>query len=253
LSGFSEGNISIDYYATDLVGNIEPINSEVVYLDIDPPSTSIHYTDFSPYFVNESTVFSFSADDGTGSGVNNTYYRIDGGPWLHYLTPFTLAGLIDGDHYIDFYSIDYMDNSESKKYDGVYLDLYAPWTGLYYEPEGLPNRVNTSTIFFFSDADGTGSGIRSIFYRIDGETWMICDGEFNLTGYGPGNHTIEYYAIDNVGNQEGVNNEIVFLIIPPEESSTTISGFGSIILVPITILTVLAVIYYNKKTRKFKK
>ena len=253
LSGFSDGYISIDYYATDLIGNIEPINSEIVYLDKDPPSTNIHYTDFGISFINVSTVFSFSGDDGTGSGVNSTYYRIDGGPWLLYLTPFTLDGFIDGDHTIDFYSIDYVDNYESIKWEMIYLDLNAPSTSIHYEPESLPNRVNTLTIFSFSDSDGTGSGIKSIFYRIDEEAWMICGGEFNLTGYGTGNHTIEYYSIDNVGNQEGYNNEIVFLIIP-EESSTTISGYGSIILFPSIILTVLAVVVYiNKRTLKFKK
>jgi V8-like Glu-specific endopeptidase len=248
LSGFSDGYISIDYYATDLTGNFEPINSEIVNLDKDPPSTNIHYIDYGISFINESTVFSFSVDDGTGSGVNNTYYRIDGGPWLPYLTSFTLGGLIDGYHTIDYYSIDYVDNSESRKWEMVYLDLYAPSTGLHYRPESLPNRVNTSTIFEFSDNDGTGSGVRSMFYRVDGEPWINSDGAFNLTGYGPGNHTIEYYSIDNVGNQEGYNNEMVFLIIPEESTTrTTISGYGSLILVPITILTVLAVKFNLKK------
>ena len=254
LSGFSEGYISIDYYATDLTGNIEPINSEIVNLDRDPPSTNIQYTDYGISFINESTVFSFTVDDGTGSGVNNTYYRIDGGPWLHYLTSFTLDGFADGDHTIDFYSIDYVDNFESIKWEMVYLDLYAPSTTIYYEPESLPNRVNSSTSFVFSDTDGTGSGIKLIFYRIDEGTRMNFDGAFNLTSYGPGNHTIEYYSIDNVGNQEGYNNEIVFLIIPEESTTTTISGYGSILFFPSIILTVLAVIvYFKKRTLKFKK
>jgi V8-like Glu-specific endopeptidase len=251
LSGFSDGYISIDYYATDLTGNIEPINSETVYLDRDPPSTNIHYIDYGISFINASTIFSFSGDDGAGSGVNNTYYRIDGGQWLLYLTPFTLDSFNDGDHTIDFYSIDYVGNSGSIKWETVYLDLYAPSTGIHYEPESLPNRVNTSTTFSFSVSDGTGSGIKSIFHRIDEGAWILCFSGFNLTGYGTGNHTIEYYSIDNVGNQEGYNNETVFLIIP-EVSSTTISGYGSIILFPSIILAVLAaIVYFNKKTHKF--
>jgi len=254
LSGLSDGYVSIDYYATDLTGNIEPINTEIVYLDRNGPITDIHYIDFGVSYVNVSTVFSLSGDDGNGSGVNNTYYRIDGGPWLPYLTSFTLDGLINGDHTIEFYSDDYVDNDGHIEWEMVYLDLYPPSTSIRYRPETLPNRVNTSTSFSFSDSDGTGSGLKSIFYRIDGGTWMISDSQFNLTSYGAGNHTIEYYGIDNVGNQESIKNETVFLIIPPEESSTTIGGFGSIILYPSIILTVLAVVVYLKKrTLKSKK
>jgi hypothetical protein len=92
-----------------------------------------------------------------------------------------------------------------------------------------------------------------MLYRVDGEPWINSDGAFNLSSYGAGNHTIEYYCIDNVGNQEEYNNVTVFLIIPVESTTTNISGYGLILLFPSIILTVLVVIVrFKKRTLKFK-
>ena len=90
--------------------------------DILCPVSSIDYIPhIAPTTVNRSTQFTLSASDGGGCGVSSIKYRIDYDTWIDYSNPFTLASLSTGNHQIEFYSVDDLDNIEGIQ--DIYVQL----------------------------------------------------------------------------------------------------------------------------------
>ncbi|MFX1392714.1 MAG: OmpL47-type beta-barrel domain-containing protein, partial [Promethearchaeota archaeon] len=135
----------------------------------------------------------------------------DSGSWIEYSGAFTLSGYGEGLHTIEYYCVDNVGHVESTNSEDIYLDITASLTIIQYLIASEPNIINTMTKFSLSSSDGSGSGVNSINYRIDDGTWNLYTAIFNLNGYTEGNHTIEYYSVDNVENIEKIKNVTVFL------------------------------------------
>jgi len=83
-----------------------------------------------------------------------------------------------------------------------------------------PIYVNSSTQFWFSVVDYSGTGYTT-YYCIDGPPWIQYSGAFTVAGEGP--HTIDYYSVDNIGGIEDIKTyEIIVDNTPP----TTIINVG---------------------------
>ena len=106
--------------------------------DTTPPVTTISFEPPVPdglngWYVSDVTVMLNATDD--MSGVNVTYYRIDGGEWVIYDTPFVLSE--DGDDIlIECYSIDKVGNVEDVKSSKLDIDQTKPVVILTYEIVG---------------------------------------------------------------------------------------------------------------------
>jgi hypothetical protein len=106
--------------------------------DTTPPVTTISFNPPEPdgengWYVSIVTVTLNATDD--DSGVNVTYYRVDGGIWYNYTEPFILVD--DGeDIFIEFYSVDNVGNQEEIKSDVVDIDKTKPDVSLEYEVIG---------------------------------------------------------------------------------------------------------------------
>jgi hypothetical protein len=109
LSAMADGLHTIDYRASDLLGNAEVAGNITVNLDNSPPVSSI-----SPDVENAEagTTFSISAND-SGSGVNYTQYSVDGAGWVMYTAPFTIE--TGGEHTIRYRSVDNLGNTEVER------------------------------------------------------------------------------------------------------------------------------------------
>jgi hypothetical protein len=189
------GSHDVDYYAADVAGNDEASDSFSVAGEEDAPVTESDLDGTAGllgWFVSEVEV-TLTADDGDGSGVDATYYCIDDGSWVTYSSPFDLTE--DGAHTVEFYSSDMAGNDEAAQAIQVNIDTVVP--------------TATSSVDGFevtlSGADET-SGVSMIVYRIDGGDWLVYDGAFVVEG--SGNHTVEYFAADNAGN-EGIVQSVV--------------------------------------------
>ena len=77
---------------------------------------------------------------------------------------------------------------------------------------------------FSLSANDTGCGLASIKLNIDGAGWTDYTGGFNFTGYG--NHSFEYYSLDNLGNKEKVWRVNV-TYTNPQPTNGTLSGHVS--------------------------
>jgi hypothetical protein len=96
--------------------------------DTTPPVT-VHTLDppepdgLNGWYVSDVNITLTATDD--ESGVNVTYYRVDGGEWIIYNELFTLSE--DGDDIlIEYYSVDYAENVEDVKSFRVDIDQTVP-------------------------------------------------------------------------------------------------------------------------------
>jgi len=213
LNGFSEGIHIIYYYATDYAGNVENTKQITIYLDINNITTLInfgYYEDSDIKYVSNFTQFTINWNDGTGSGLQNIYYKVDSESFLVYSNPFTLLGYSEGLHTITFYSIDNVDNIELEKSITIYLDITALDLNIFYNVIYSSNYLDETTSISITSIEDLGSGVKNVQYRIDEGTW-INGTEFNLSGLTLGEHTIYYRVEDNVGNFRE-KSEIIFLV-----------------------------------------
>lgn len=75
--------------------------------------------------------------------------------------------------------------------------------------------VITSTTPIALAATDLGSGVASIYFRLDGGNWTAYYGPFVITGQ-DGPRRIDYYAVDRLGNEGPTHTRFVFLNnIPP--------------------------------------
>ncbi|MEM2940665.1 MAG: DNRLRE domain-containing protein [Thermoproteota archaeon] len=84
--------------------------------------------------------------------------------------------------------------------------------------------VSGSTGFSLSATDDA-SGVSRTKYRVDDNSWDTYTEEFTLTDYPDGLHTLEYYSVDNVGNNETTKALLVYLDkVPPTISDANPVG-----------------------------
>jgi hypothetical protein len=178
---------------------IEVVSGPVTSLVIGNPN----YTSTATY-VKSSTPLDFSVLDQSGLGIRNTTYRIDGGAPVNYTATgtFFLAG--EGEHTVEWRSLDWAGNLEDVSSMVLTVDDTPPATTI----TQSETETTTETIFTLTAAD-SGCGVNVTMYRIDGGGWTVYTGGFTLA---EGEHTIYYYSIDNLGNVEQERS----LVVRPE-------------------------------------
>jgi hypothetical protein len=146
-------------------------------LNMKPPVTSISFDPPDPNGENDWYVsnvnLTFDATD--YSGVIDTYYRINGGEWEIYESPFTISE--DGEYKIDYYSYDYVGNFEEIKSSTLKIDQTKPDISLVYDITG-GNPWKGWNFLLVAYAEDEMSGMDYVEFYVDDE---LMD-----TVYGPG-------------------------------------------------------------------
>ena len=93
------------------------------------------------------------------------------------------------------------DSAQTMTADCV-IDNEAPTTTADLQPAAVNGFYHDPTVTLTAD-DGTGSGIASTEYDIDGSGWQAYSAPFQVTGDGP--HTLLYRSTDAAGNVEDTN------------------------------------------------
>ena len=111
------GPDNVTYWSTDKAGNVEPqnmVNFTIVNISIEdtiPPVTTSDVTENGSYN-NSVTVTLNATDNPGGSGVNETFYMVNGGPTATYSAPFVVDTV--GPDNITYWSTDKAGNVESQ-------------------------------------------------------------------------------------------------------------------------------------------
>ena len=192
-------------------------------VDIIPPFTSCTLNGTAGdngWYVGNVTVTLAAADN--DSGVNRTLYRIDNGSWITYNGSFEISS--DGAHTVEYYSVDTVGNKEKAKINQVNIDKTSPSVECYLQPSS-PDGNNgwyTRSIEVTLSADDNTSGVESIKYRIDHETWNDYTGYFLLNV--EGNHTFTFYAKDYAGHEVTESRNIKIDKTAPQISISAPNG-----------------------------
>jgi hypothetical protein len=170
---------------------IEVVSGPVTSLVIGNPN----YT--SPAivtYVRSTTLLDFSVVDQSGLGIRNTTYMVDGGNPVNYTATgtFFLAG--DGEHTIEWRSLDWAENMEDIDSMNLTVDDTPPATTIHKSQE----QATTATVFTLTATD-SGCGVNVTRYRIDGGSWAVYSGGFTLSEEV---HNISYYSNDMLNNTE---------------------------------------------------
>ncbi len=185
-------------------------------VDTTAPTTTATTTPTAPaasgWFTSAVLVNLAATDNSGGSGVDKTEYQIDGGAWTTYTTAFSVAG--DGNHTVNYRSVDKAANTEATKSLALKLDVTAPVTTADFLP------VGQDTVPVTLAATDATSGVEKIEYALDGGAWTAYTAAVNVSGVGE--HQLQYRATDKAGNVE--ETKAATIKIEENEPTILISG-----------------------------
>src|SRR5205807_1060792 len=174
-----DGRRVLDYYATDRSGNLEPAHTKTFSIDTAPPvawASLLGTVGANAWYVSNVTV-TLDASDAT-SGVAGIRYRIDGGPWQPYGSPFMLGA---GRHSVDVFAFDAAGLWSLSSTTKIDIDVVGPTT-----VDGVSGIAGENG-WYVSDATVTltasdsGSGVASTAYRLDGGAWIPYASPFSIS------------------------------------------------------------------------
>jgi PKD repeat protein len=189
-----DGTYAVVLTVTDN-GGLSDTDSALVIVDTIAPNTMGFHTGTmgdNDWYVSDVLVMLF-AEDGTGSGVEETYYRINGGSWETYEEPFTVTD--DGEYTVEYYSVDYAGNEEEVSEPMEFkIDSEAPTIELTAEHQG------GNTWLFTAEVDDETSGVAQVEFYVDDVLVAVVTSEpweYEYTGSGEEAQAVVY---DNAGN-----------------------------------------------------
>ncbi len=194
-----DGVHTVQYYATDVAGNTEPVQSLLVNVDKLAAQTSadLQGTSGAGGWYRSPVNVTLNAIDPT-SGVGIVSYRIDGGPWQTYTGPVAVTG--DGVYTVEYYATDVAGNTEAVRGLQLSIDTVAPLTSADLSGTLGAGGWYRSPVNVTLNAIDPTSGVGSVSYRIDGGPWQLFGTRFLVSGDGV--HQLEISAIDLAGNLE---------------------------------------------------
>jgi len=185
---------------TDRSENSATFTSPAVNIDMSAPSTSVVVSGIGSemdWYPSAVTV-GLNASDSL-SGVDSTFYVVDGGAVQTYSGPFSISG--EGSHTIEYWSADLAGNVESHQTRIVRIDTTAPVTQIALSGTSGSNSWYVSAVQASLIATDNHSGVQATYYRIDGGATQTYAGAFSISVQGQ--HSIEYWSVDNAGKIEG--------------------------------------------------
>ncbi len=137
-----------------------------------------------------------TAEDGTGSGVATTEYRVDSGEWTAYSAPFAVTG--DGVHAVEYRSSDRAGNTSAVGATEVKVDATAPALAVTGLTDGVTYGHSEDRVVDWTVTDET-SGPGPVTATLDGAP--IAKGtKVMLPQLALGQHTLVVRSVDVAGH-----------------------------------------------------
>jgi len=224
-----------DYYPLTQPGNTS--------IDELPPTTMAVLSGtagLNDWYLSDVTITLTATD--SESIVNYTRYRIDGGSWQNYSSPFVIS--IEGNHTLEFYSVDVAGNIEDIRFVQVKIDKVAPFLSISYL-DGIAFPAD-AIVIEWNVSDET-SGIADILISVDDGIFKSIGSVTNVTleGLAAGDHTILVRVIDKAGliTEKTLN----FKVSGDETGLGALDEMIGIIAVVIIACIVAAIFFIKRK------
>jgi hypothetical protein len=226
-----EGMHTLEYYSTDVACNAGIMATEQVQIDTVPPASSMASLSDGRW-ISGTVRIAGTASDAT-SGVALVDYSTDGGSsWqaasgtANWSGTWDTTGGPDGDYDVCTRSRDVAGNVEPVSCITVHVDNTAPATAASRNgTAGCNGWYRLAVDVLLSASDGSGVGVSSTRYRMDGGAWQAYSSP--LTVSGEGLHTVEYTSTDGLGNVEVVQTLAVNIDgVAPATSATPAGTLG---------------------------
>jgi hypothetical protein len=216
----ADGDHELTYYSVDHVTNRENEKSVKFYLDKTAPIMSADVLG-DKFIVGEKVYFSgrtklklTSVDN--KSGIKETMFSINDGPFGIYTEPFYLPGK-SGFHTVKFYAVDNTNNTVNDDFNHsvgvVYVDLTGPaishsFVGpTFVKADTVYVNPKTKVVLAGSDPE---AGLKQVAYAFNNSTteevYTNKPVELSATGF----QTLNYFGYDNVNNK---NSKSTFFIV----------------------------------------
>jgi len=108
---------------------------------------------------------------------------------------------------VEFWSVDVAGNTETHHTQIVRIDSFAPLTQASLSGTAGTNGWYRTSVQVTLTANDNLSGVQSTFYQVDGGATQTYAGPFVVSA--PGQHTINYWSVDNLGNTEATHSQVV--------------------------------------------
>jgi len=191
------------YYSVDNMANEEGVNSTLVRIDKNPPTTTDNAS--TDWYGGSSVSITLTPSDGSGSGIANTYYCADdSNSCTPSATGTTPSVTCDSNSlcykYVRYYSTDNAGNQETTKSTvQIRIDNNGPYTLADYNSAWQPDDTNVSL-----SCSSISSSCAQTTYRINSGTWTVYASEFTVTESGI--NTIDFNSRDTLGNSEPIKS-----------------------------------------------
>ncbi|TFD47356.1 hypothetical protein E3T33_02520 [Cryobacterium sp. TMT1-2-1] len=214
---------------TDVAGNTATKTVNGIAIDRSAPTTSasVPVAPASGWYT-AGVLVSLAGQDSL-SGIDDTFYSVDGGATQGYGAPFTFTTA--GTHTIAFWSTDVAGNLEAATGEiTLRIDVAPPVTTVINPISPASGWFVTSGIPVAFSATDDHSGVAATQYSIDnGPTYTYGGDEFEAV-LSVGSHSIAYWSVDVAGNAETVRSTTVWVdTVRPTitgEASPAANGFG---------------------------
>ncbi len=205
LTGLAEGAHKFEVRAIDEAGNADQSPAVAEWTkDTQAPDTTIA-TGPEALSSSAKATFTFSGDDGSGSGVAGFQCRLDSSEAADWKACDSGSAeyeeLSQGPHKFEARAIDEAGNADQSPAISEWsVDTIAPTVQVDSGPPAFSSSAGAS--FAFSGSDPGGSGVASFECRRDSESWGACTSPRSYAALAEGPHTFEVRAIDSAGNVE---------------------------------------------------
>lgn len=124
----------------------------------------------------------------------------------------------------------------------TWLDSNAPTSA-----DTVTSSYNYSTVAItgtdVATNTGSGSGSETIYYSIDGAAWVSTADPASVEVRGGGEHTVYYYALDNLDNNEGTPNTTTFTVSGMTTATCTLLPTVLLALAAVVIIIILGLAF----------
>ncbi len=246
-----EKKYTFKYYSVDNVGNVEKVTNREFNIDLTSPVTKLEIKgDKHNNILSARSKIALSSVDNV-SGVANIYYSIDAGRKRIYKYQISVLSLKQGEHKIDYYAIDNVNNKETIKTYDFYIDKTSPIL----VEEVIGNSFINNGKDYSSGrtqlkltAVDNKADIKGIYYSLNNAEYKPYEKPVYLSSVS-GALTIKSYAVDNVNNrsiasQQSTKNKASYIDLSGPKLSYYFKG---------KIFKISDTAFVNKNTKIFLK